>query len=77
MARMLSAQLMARMLLTNVIGYRTTELGYGTTFTDAGVGIGLKRGISLIIKKTKKNLNFCQKKEPTTSGYLILDDSLP
>ena len=27
-------------------GYGTTELGYGTTVTDAGVGIGLKRGDS-------------------------------
>ena len=27
------------------IGYGTTELGYGTTHADAGVGIGMKRGI--------------------------------
>ena len=33
------------------IGYGTTELGYGTTNTDAGVGIGLKRGIENFIKK--------------------------
>ena len=28
------------------IGYGTTNIGYGTTNTDAGVGIGLKRGDS-------------------------------
>ena len=26
----------------------TTELGHGTTFTDAGVGIGMKKGESEI-----------------------------
>ena len=29
----------------------TTELGHGTTFTDAGVGIGMKKGESEIWKK--------------------------
>ena len=29
----------------SVVGYGTTELGYGTTNTDAGVGIGVLRGI--------------------------------
>ena len=31
--------------------YRTTNVGYGTTNTDAGVGIGLKRGIRKFDKK--------------------------
>ena len=32
-------------------GYGTTELGYGTTNADAGVGIGLKRGFRNLIEK--------------------------
>ena len=30
---------------TPLIGYGTTNIGYGTTNADAGVGIGMKRGI--------------------------------
>ena len=33
------------------IGYGTTKIGYGTANTDAGVGIGLLRGIQKIDKK--------------------------
>ena len=32
-------------------GYGTTNVGYGTTNADAGVGIGLKRGIQKFEKK--------------------------
>ena len=35
-----------------VEGYGTTELGYGTTNADAGVGIGMKRGGFDNLKKT-------------------------
>ena len=32
-------------------GYGTTNIGYGTTTADAGVGIGLKGGFKILIKK--------------------------
>ena len=36
---------------TTNMGYGTTNMGHGTTNADAGVGIGLKRGIQKIDKK--------------------------
>ena len=33
------------------VGYVTTELGYRTTNTDVGVGIGLKAGFRNLTKK--------------------------
>ena len=36
--------------ITNAV-YGTTNAVYGTTFTDAGVGIGMKRGIRKFDKK--------------------------